>query len=83
MYTTFVDAYDIDAKGVVSVFGLNISGFANSITDSNHKQGFLRILFEKLIQKYAYKCATDVVCLSYEVPGGPGRLLSMASIVTR
>jgi len=83
IYTTFVDIYDINAKGIVEEFGLNLNGFANTVTDAAHKQSFLRVLFEKLIQKNAYKCASDVVCLSYGVPGSSVWLLSMVSIVTR
>jgi hypothetical protein len=70
IYTTSIDAHEINATEVIrtsdSSFmngwaGLGVISPFNLITDLNQKQKFIRDLFERLIQKYKYKCAPHVV----------------------
>jgi hypothetical protein len=92
MYTTLIDAFDIDANRVKQTSdlftmsgwnGIEPNGFTGLITDSTLKQRYLQNYFEQLTRKYTYNCIPAILCLPCNTHSGEAQLFSIAGIFVR
>ena len=92
IYTTLIDAFDIDANRVIRTSdsftmsgwnGIEPNGLTGLITDSTLKQRFLQHYFEQLIQKYIYKCIPVIACSPCNIHSCDAQLFSIAGIFVR